>query len=94
MSVVGIAMLFRLPFDEDASGWGRRAATTCLAISAARGGVWLSFELSVLLSGFVGLSAISALFGIQGSINMDHSFGCLFQSLRGTTKLVCVVRML
>ena len=78
----GIAMIFLLPFDEDVLGWGHRAATTCLAISAASVGVgFFSFEPSVVPSGFVGsLSAIPAMsFGNQGSIWITF-FGYLFQS--------------
>lgn len=41
----GIAVLLLLPFDVDASGWGRRAATTCLAISAGNVGVEFFFSL-------------------------------------------------
>jgi ABC-type Fe3+ transport system permease subunit len=77
-------MLSLLPFDEDASGWGHRAATTCFAIPAASAGV--GFFSSFGSPGFppepVGLSSANSAksVGNQGWIETDNFFGCLFQS--------------
>ena len=53
----GIAVLLFLPFNVDVSGWGHRAPTTCLAISAGSVGVGIfsfSFEPSAVPSGLLG----------------------------------------